>query len=115
MRRLVAIAGLAATLSLGSAPALAFQETPVPPTPGAEAVPETAPPPPSLQLGTPGAAQTDPQADRHGLKLFGYTILPKLDFGLDVMYGQEQVQLQGPTALEENGDVTVLGKVKRRF
>jgi len=113
MRRLVAIAGLAATLSLGSAPALAFQETPVPPTPGAEAAPEAAPP--SLQLGTPGAAQTDPQADRHGLKLFGYTILPKLDFGLDVMYGQEQVQLQGPTALEENGDVTVLGKVKRRF
>jgi len=115
MRRLVAIAGLVATLSFGGAPALAFQETPVPPIPGAEAVPETAPP--SLQLGTPGAAQTDPQAERQGLKLFGYTVLPKLDFGLDVMYGQdqEQLQLQGPTALEENGDVTVLGKVKRRF
>ena len=115
MRRLVAIAGLMVALSFGSAPALAFQETPVAPTPGAEAAPQAAPP--ALQLGTPGAASTDPQADRQGLKLFGYTVLPKLDFGLDVMYGQdqEQLQLQGPTTLEEKGDVTVLGKVKRRF
>ncbi len=27
----------------------------------------------------------------------------------------QQLQLQGPTTLDENGDVTVLGKVKRRF
>ena len=114
MRGLLAIAGLTAALSFGSAPALAFQETPAPPP--AE-VPQAVPPADALQLGTPGAAQTDPQADRKGLKLFGYTVLPKLDFGLDVLYGQDQQQLelQGPTTLEENGDVTVLGKVKRRF
>ena len=49
--------------------------------------------------------------------MFGYTLLPKLDFGLDVLYSQDhqQLELQGPSALEENGDVTVLGKVKRRF
>jgi hypothetical protein len=49
--------------------------------------------------------------------VFGYSILPKLDFGLELLYGQEQQQLdlqQGPT-FDDNGDVTVLGKVKRRF
>jgi hypothetical protein len=51
------------------------------------------------------------------VNVFGYNLFPKLDFGLDVLYGQDQQQLelQGPTTLEENGDVTVLGKVKRRF
>ena len=42
---------------------------------------------------------------------------PSEDFGLELLYGQEQQQLdlqQGPT-FEDNGDVTVLGKVKRRF
>ena len=55
-----------------------------------------------------------------GLNLFGYTVLPKLNFGLDVLYGQDEQQLQlGGTddidMLDENGDVSVLGKVKRRF
>ena len=70
-----------------------------------------------MQLGTPNGAPGEQPADRKGLKLFGYTLLPKLDFGLDVLYGQDEqrMQLQGPTTLEENGDVSVLGKVKRRF
>lgn len=117
MRRSIAIAGLMAALSFSGAPAFAFQETPLPPPADSS---QPSPPANALQLGTPGAAQTDPQADRKGLKLFGYTVLPKLDFGLDVLYGQEQQQLGlGGTdsldTLDENGDVTVLGKVKRRF
>ena len=115
MRRMLAVAGLMAALSFGSAPALAFQETAVPPPAD---IPQAAPPAnaPALQLGSPGAA-TNPQADRKGVNVFGYNLFPKLDFGLDVLYGQDQQQLelQGPTTLEENGDVTVLGKVKRRF
>ena len=61
------------------------------------------------------------KADKDGgLNLFGYTVLPKLNFGLDVLYGQDEQQLQlGGTddidMLDENGDVSVLGKVKRRF
>jgi hypothetical protein len=115
MRRSFAIAGLMAALSVGGGPALAFQETPAPPP---DAASEGAPPatPPAMQLGTPGAA--DAEADRKGVKVFGYSILPKLDFGLDLLYGQEQqpLELQGQgSTLEENGDVTVLGKVKRRF
>lgn len=116
MRKLAAIIGVTALLSFGSGQALAFQETP--PAPPAEAeTPAATSDPLALQLGTPSGPQADAQADRKGLKLFGYTVLPKLDFGLDVLYGQdqEQLQLQGPSTLEENGDVSVLGKVKRRF
>ena len=117
MRTPIAIAALMAALSFGSASAFAFQETPLPPPADTS---QASPPANALQLGAPGAAQIDPQADRKGLKLFGYTVLPKLDFGLDVLYGQDVQQLQlGGTddldTLDENGDVTVLGKVKRRF
>jgi hypothetical protein len=114
MRRSVAIACVLAALSLGSAPAFAFQETPVPP-PAANETPQ-APPPAALQLGNPSGVAA-PQQETGGLKLFGYTVLPKLNFGLDVLYGEDQHQLdlQGPTTLDENGDLSVLGKVKRRF
>ena len=115
MRRSIAIAGLMATLSLGGAPAFAFQETQVPPASPSEA-PQAME---ALQLGSP-AGTVAPQEKQGGLNVFGYTVLPKLNFGLDVLYGQDQSQLQlgapaGLGTLEENGDVSVLGKVKRRF
>jgi hypothetical protein len=69
-----------------------------------------------MQLGSPDSP-AKPQAEPKGMKVFGYTLFPKLDFGLDLLYGDKQQQLelqQGPT-FEENGDVTVLGKVKRHF
>jgi hypothetical protein len=118
MRKLAAIFGVMAALSFGSGQALGFQETPPPPP--AENAQEAAPQAPALQLGTPSGPQALPPADSKGLKLFGYTVLPKLNFGLDVLYGQDQQQLQlGGTdtlnSLDENGDVSVLGKVKRRF
>ena len=118
MRRLIAIPGLVVALSFGAAPAFAFQETPVPPASPSEA-PQATPPVEALQLGTPAAAAA-PHEKQGGLHLFGWTVLPKLNFGLDVLYGQDQQQLQLGTTdslgtLEENGDVSVLGKVKRRF
>ena len=109
MWRSFAIVGVLAALALGTGPALAFQETPAPPP---EATQGTA-----LQLGIPGASAVDPQANK-GVKVFGYTILPKLNFGLELLYGQEQQQMdlqQGSILEDENQDVTVLGKVKRRF
>jgi hypothetical protein len=119
MRRSIAIAGLMAALFFGSASAFAFQETPVPPAAPGDA-PQAAPPAAApMQLGTPAGAAA-PQEKQGGLNLFGYTVLPKLNFGLDVLYGQDQQKLQlgAPDSLdtlEENGDVSVLGKVKRRF
>jgi hypothetical protein len=110
MHRSVFIAGLVA-LSLGGAPAYAFQEMPEPPPADVPAfTPQVGP----LQLGTPGGAA--PETAEGGLSVFGYTVLPKFDFGLDVMYGhdQQQLDLQGPT-IEQDDDVTVFGKVRRRF
>jgi hypothetical protein len=117
MCKLLAIAGLMAALSFGSGEALAFQDTPAPPPAD---IPQAIPDAHALQLGTPSAPNAGPQAKDGGLKLFGYTVLPKLNFGLDVLYGddEQKLQLGGPDSLdtlEENGDVTVLGKVKRRF
>ena len=123
MRKMLVLAGLVAALSLGSGKAFAFQEQPVPPTPGEEAE-QSAQADASamaLQLGSPNASPAAPKTDGGGLNLFGYTVLPKLNFGLDVLYGQDKQELQlgGDTddlgTLDENGDVTVLGKVKRRF
>ncbi len=107
--------GLMAALSFGSAPAFAFQETPVPPPrPTRRRKPLRR----RLRFSLASRAVLPRRQDEQGgLKLFGYTVLPKLNFGLDVLYGedQQQLQLQGPTTLDENGDVSVLGKVKRRF
>ena len=47
--------------------------------------------------------------------LMNLSILPKLDIGLELLYGNnQQAQAQDPIA-DESGDVTVLGKVKRHF
>jgi hypothetical protein len=120
MRKMLVLAGLLA-LSFGSGKALAFQEQPIPPTPGEDAEQSTQADTSAmaLQLGSPNASPAAPKTDG-GLNLFGYTVLPKLNFGLDVLYGQDKQELQlGDTddlgTLDENGDVTVLGKVKRRF
>jgi hypothetical protein len=115
MWRPFAIAGLMTALSFGGGPALAFQETPVPPPePAGHGAPQATAP--ALKLGSPNAP-AKPETDNKGVKLFGYSILPKLDFGLELLYGQEQqqLQLQQMPTIEENGDVTVLGKVKRSF
>jgi hypothetical protein len=105
-----------AALSFGSGRAFAFQETP-PPPPVEQA--EKAPPAqaPVMRLGTPSGTEADKPAERKGLKLFGYTVLPKLDFGLDVLYGKDEqkMQLQGPNTGEDNGDLSLLGKLRRRF
>jgi len=122
MRKMLVLAGLMAALSLGSGSALAFQEQPAPPPPGEAAATASQADANALalQLGAPNASPKAPKTESGGLNLFGYTVLPKLNFGLDVLYGQDQQQLQlGGSddlgTLDENGDVTVLGKVKRRF
>jgi hypothetical protein len=119
MRRSIAIAGLMAVLSLGCWPAFAFQQEPPPPPDVATQATPQANAPATLQLGTPGTSVVDPKTENGGLKMFGYTVMPKLNFGLELLYGdgQQQLDLQqgGPTFEEENRDVTVLGKVKRRF
>lgn len=118
MRRSLAIAVLL-TVPLVAAPAFAFKETQVPPPAEAQEAPKAKQQP--MKLGTPTDA-LQPEAESGGL--FGFGLLPKLNpftklnFGLDVLYGDKQEQLelqqQGSKA-DEGGDVSVVGKIKRRF
>jgi hypothetical protein len=122
MRRSLTIAVLL-TVPLVAAPTFAFQETTVPPPAEAKEAPKAKqqPMPPAMKLGTPTDA-LQPAAESGGL--FGFGLLPKLNpfaklnFGLDVLYGDKREQLelqqQGSKA-DESGDVSVVGKVKRRF
>jgi hypothetical protein len=117
MRRSRTKAALAFALTLGAAvPAVAFQEIPVPPpSPAQDAKPDVTPP--ALALGTPPSAKDRP-TESGGIQIFGYTLMPKLDFGLDLLYGQDQQQLELQQRLmtfDADSDVTVLGRVERRF
>ena len=48
--------------------------------------------------------------------MLGFNFLPKMDFGLELLYSQQPMELQQVTPLpEDNEDLTVLGKVKRHF
>ena len=74
--------------------------------------PKSTPPSAVLQSAGGGAAQNS-ETDSAGL--MNLSILPTLDIGLELLYGNnQQDQAQDPIA-DESGDVTVLGKVKRHF
>lgn len=115
MRRSAAIAGLMAALALASGQASAFQEQKAPPPEEEASAPASQAP--ALKLGTPADTGSAASADTGGFKLFGYAVLPRLNFGLDVLYGQDEQksQLQAPSSIDETSDVSVVGKVKRRF
>jgi hypothetical protein len=116
MRRPRTIAALAFALTFGATlPAVAFQEIAVPP-PSPSDAPAPEGKPPALALGTPSSANPGP-SESGGINIFGYALLPKLDFGLELLYGQDQhLELdQGLTTFDADSDVTVFGKVKRRF
>ena len=70
-----------------------------------------------MQLQTPSTGPAAVQsAEKSGAKLFGFNLLPKMDFGLELLYSQQPMELQQATPLpEDNEDLTVLGKVKRHF
>jgi len=115
-RRIGFVAGVMAVLSTAASPVLAFQETPVPPP--AEQAPskdEKSLVPP-MKLGDPSTAEQQPAAKKRG---FGFGLLPKMDFGLDLLYGapqqKQQLEMQSTPSLERDQDLSVVGKVKRRF
>jgi len=113
--KFVALSGVGALawILVASAPALAFQELPEAPSPEVSyGAVESTPPSATLQDAGSAAAQ---DSETTGVDLMNLTILPKLDIGLELLYGNnQQAQAQDPIA-DESGDVTVLGKVKRHF
>ena len=88
----LAIAGLMAALSFGSGAGVCL--------PGdAGAAARRDPASRTAELSRSSSARPMPRRplrkpNSGGLNLFGYTVLPKLNFGLDVLYGQDEQQLQ---------------------
>lgn len=120
-KQLTILSGVLAAWAISSAPAYAFQETQVAPEP-------------SLSMNSSNADSvtfdlqaTDPKfgeekSDRK-LKLQEdgtLEVLPKLNFGLDVMYGspddEDPIAHAAPVQEFESSDgVRILGTLKRRF
>jgi hypothetical protein len=108
-------AGVTVSLLLGAGPALTFEQTREAPPAVLQVAPDAKDP--AMQLQTPAPAQAPaPTTEKSGAKVFGFSILPKLDFGLELLYSEPQaMDLQQGTPTDENDDLTVLGKVKRHF
>jgi hypothetical protein len=124
MRRVRSIL-FAAAVGLTAQPALAFQETTVGGSsqqPGAvapnreipDAPPETGK---GLNLSVPGAAlggDAGREVRIPGLGTVG--VLPKLDFGLELLYGANDSKATGmPDDRMESNDVQIRGTIKHRF
>ena len=116
MRKVALAAGVIAALLVGAGPAFTFQETPEAPPEILSVTPDPSKDP-AMQMQTPATAPAAAQpADKGGAEVFGFNILPKMDFGLELLYSQQPKELQQATPLsEDNEDLTVLGKVKRHF
>ena len=123
LRIVLTAGGLAAALAVGvCGDAYAFTETAVPP-----AKPQASQPAPAPQLQPPSADKdlklTDPNDSKSGgteLRIPGIGSLgtvPKLDFGLDLLYGAggDQAPEQQRPLENENQDVTIKGTIRHRF
>lgn len=118
-KQLTILSGVLAAWAISSAPAYAFQETQVTPEPsismnGADSV--------TFDLQATDPKATDEKSEKKlQLQEDGtLNVLPKLNFGLDVMYGSPDDN--GPIAhaapvqeYESSDGVRILGTLKRRF
>src|SRR6476661_8423349 len=95
-------ANVIAFLLVGAGPAIAFEETREAPPAVLQVAPDAKDP--AMQLQTPAPAQTPaPTTEKSGAKLFGFSILPKLDFGLELLYSEPQaMDLQQGTTTDDN-------------
>lgn len=119
--RLTVLKGVAVALAIASTPAVAFQEQQsggaVAPAPAAAAPASPAPESKGVDLATPSAAES-PAAGTEvripGLGKLG--VLPKMDFGLELLYGANEAKQ--PDAVEREtpaDDLTVRGTIKHNF
>lgn len=114
--KFIGMTGLVAAIC--GAPALAFQESKVAP---AEKAAPSAPLTPQLQVpeGKPGIQLSTPEGGKGtevripGLGKLG--VLPKLDFGLDILYGATDDRRQLPGSQGNSDEVTVRGSIKHKF
>lgn len=108
---IAALTGLAVLLV--AAPAFAFEQTPEAPP----AQTNSAPQGPTSALNVAPATGGETKAPPSGVKL-GFGIFRNLDFGLELLYGDQQqqtMQLEQQDPISEDKDVTVIGTFKRHF
>jgi hypothetical protein len=122
LKNLVTVLGMTAILSLAvSAPSYAFTETKVPPPAGQPAAEAEAPAlqleksqeGPGLSLRTPDDGSSGTELNIPGVGSIGK--LPKLDFGLELLYGGDTEQGTNSTGSGQNDDVLIKGKIRHRF
>ena len=108
----------AVCLLVASVPAFAFQESKVGPGDKPAA---TAPIAPQIQLpeGKPGIQLSAPEVGKGtevripGLGKLG--VLPKLDFGLDILYGATDDRRQAPGSSASPDELTIKGRIQHKF
>jgi hypothetical protein len=119
LKRLAAAIGMNAVIAASfSLSAHAFTETNVPP---AQAVPQSASAPQlqlkdgsGLALSSPGDAKTgETELKIPGIGSVGS--LPKLDFGLELLYGAGSSPTPEKQLEDKNDDVLIKGTIKHRF
>ncbi|GBE43961.1 hypothetical protein BMS3Bbin10_02045 [bacterium BMS3Bbin10] len=118
--RFAILSGAVVVWAMGSVAAQAFEQKLLDPAPAASiAVPAQSQP--NLSFGSE-IRESKPKKKGRGLKLpgVGKLSIPKLNFGLDLMYGSPETADTGlgfsadPGATGDD-DLTILGTFKRRF
>ena len=110
------ISGAFVVWAVSSAAAFAFEQTPLAPAPSVT----NKAPVESAQKFDDEAKKPEDLKKSSGVKIPGLGLfsVPKLNFGLDLMYGSpenddSELSFSGDSASDD--DLTILGKVKRRF
>ncbi len=124
LTNLAVAGGLVVAIAATGGQAYAFTETKVPPSATQAAPKKETPSAPlqaqksgqgnGLQLTMPGDAQSGgTELKVPGIGSVG--VLPKLDFGLELLYGSGNSADQEPNIEDKNGDVQIKGSIKHRF
>ncbi len=127
--RLPYFVGLGLVLAVASTSAFAFQEQQSgggapPPSSAAPVAPEAAPPAPGSSAGAPDIGYSSSTAGGAGasagteVRIPGIGkpgVLPKMDFGLELLYGASESKQPAPEQESPADDLTVRGTIKHNF
>jgi hypothetical protein len=107
--------GVGAAMAGQAAPSLAFQEQWIGGGPG-----KAVAGPPSLQIPSLNLSVPDPSVDSAGIEVRIPGVgtvgaLPKLDFGLELLYGANEPFGGRPDDRSQPSDVQIRGTIKHRF
>lgn len=115
--RLVAYMGVVVALALASTSTFAFQEQGAAPpagTPAAQAAPAEGAKAPEADFSTPKTeAQSGTEVRIPGLGRLG--VLPKMDFGLELLYGANETKPADAEQRPQSEDLMIHGSVKHNF